>query len=209
MCAEARTSGHLPVAMLQNYKKTTCNVPACGNEVIKRNLSFVAISDIPDALSERIDRWRLFEERFMILAAADADLRHHGAIPFGTLADAVWIERIGCPVWQRFRTDHFPDAQQPKVVHRGHQESHLQHMVAAGFGIMIASEHTPCLPSLIARPLSGDTVWREVHVLVVSGRHRSPAPDAFIKTLRDRGWKSEMRAGTISLASMSTLLNPA
>jgi DNA-binding transcriptional LysR family regulator len=128
----------------------------------------------------------------MIRAAADADLRHHDAIPLGALADAVWIELIECPVLQRFRADHIPDAQDPKVVHRGPQESHLQHMVAAGLGIMIAPEHAPCLPSLIARPLSGDTVWRKVDVLVVSGRHRSPALDAFIKTLRVRDWNSEM-----------------
>ncbi|MBO0752978.1 MAG: LysR family transcriptional regulator substrate-binding protein, partial [Bradyrhizobiaceae bacterium] len=104
------------------------------------------------------------------------------------------IERIGCPVWRRFRVDHFPNTQEPKIAHRGQQESHLQHMVAAGLGIMIAPEHAPCLPSLIARPLAEDTVWREVHMLVVSGRRRSPALDAFIKALRLRDWKQAQGA---------------
>ena len=57
-------------------------------------------------------------------------------------------------------------------------------MAAAGFGVILAPEHMPCLPSLKTIPIEGDLVCREVRLLAVQGRRYSPALDAFIKTIR-------------------------
>ena len=65
-------------------------------------------------------------------------------------------------------------------------------MAAAGFGVMLAPEHMPCLPTLKTIPLEGDPVWREVHLLAVQGRRYSPALDAFVKVARLRDWSIDV-----------------
>jgi LysR substrate binding domain-containing protein len=69
---------------------------------------------------------------------------------------------------------------------------HLQHMAAAGFGVILAPEHMPRLPTLKTIPLEGDPVSREVRLLAVQGRRYSPALDAFVKVARLRDWSVEV-----------------
>lgn len=76
----------------------------------------------------------------------------------------------------------------PHIGHSSAHDLHLQHMAAAGFGVILAPEHMPCLPSLKTIPIEGDLVCREVRLLAVQGRRYSPALDAFIKTIRLRDW---------------------
>ncbi len=61
-------------------------------------------------------------------------------------------------------------------------------MAAAGFGVILAPEHMPRLPTLKTIPLEGDPVLREVRLLAVQGRRYSPALDAFVKVARLRDW---------------------
>ena len=70
----------------------------------------------------------------------------------------------------------------------GNRNLQLQHLAAAGFGIILAPEHTPLLPSLKALPIEGDPLWQKVRLLAVQGRKYSPALDAFIKFVRLRDW---------------------
>jgi DNA-binding transcriptional LysR family regulator len=65
-------------------------------------------------------------------------------------------------------------------------------MAAAGFGVILAPEHMPRLPTLKTIPLEGDPVSREVRLLVVQGRRYSPALDAFVKIARLRDWSVEV-----------------
>lgn len=168
-----------------------------------------AICGDVEALPDRIDHWRLFDERFNVLAATGSPLCDYDAVPMHVLADAVWLERIGCLVWRRFWADHFPEAQEPRIAHRGQQVSHLHHMVAAGLGIMLAAEHDTYPPSLVARPIAGDPLRREVQLLVVAGRQYSPALDAFVKTARSQDWKAAMRKGNYAGTEKPPVVNPA
>jgi hypothetical protein len=65
-------------------------------------------------------------------------------------------------------------------------------MAAAGFGVILAPEHMPRLPTLMTIPLEGDPVSREVRLLAVQGRRYSPALDAFVKVARLRDWSFEV-----------------
>jgi DNA-binding transcriptional LysR family regulator len=139
-------------------------------------------------IPDRIDRWRLFEERFLVLISPESPLAAHSEITLDTAAETVWLQRIGCEA-----TKHLSEGvrhRELKVGHRGHRESHLQHMVAAGLGAMLIAEHSPRLPSLIARRIAGDPIRREVYLLAVAGRRYSPALDAFVKIARVYDWNS-------------------
>ena len=143
-------------------------------------------------LPERIDRWRLFDERYVLVLSRKHPMARQSVIPLQDLHEVVFIERVGCDVAGRFKQACFADHPGPKVVHRSDQERHLQQMAAAGFGAILASEHSPTLPSLAAIPIEGDPIRREVQLLAVAGRQYSPALDAFIKVARVHDWTTAL-----------------
>jgi hypothetical protein len=78
----------------------------------------------------------------------------------GTLRETVLLERAGCDVTPKIRRSYFPE----EPLHLGHcsgNDLHLQHMAAAGFGVILAPEHMPRLPTLKTIPLEGDLVSRQ------------------------------------------------
>ncbi|MDI4237935.1 LysR family transcriptional regulator [Bradyrhizobium sp. Arg237L] len=143
-------------------------------------------------LPERIDRWPLFEERYVLVLSRKHPMARQTVIPLQDLHEAVFLERVGCDVAGRFKQACFADHPGPKVVHRSAEERHLQQMASAGFGAILAPEHAPRLPSLAAIPIEGDPVRREVQLLAVAGRQYSPALDAFIKVARVRDWTNAL-----------------
>jgi DNA-binding transcriptional LysR family regulator len=142
-------------------------------------------------LPERIDHWDLFEDHFLLLAARDSPLADMDRVPISALTDATWLERTGCELTRKFWGMVFKDGRAPKILHRSKHENHLQHMVEAGLGIMVASAHTPRLTSLGARPIQDDPLRWTVSLLVIAGRRYTPALDAFIKIARLRNWRTE------------------
>ena len=140
----------------------------------------------------RIDRWRLFDERYVLVLSLKHPMAKQTVISLQDLQEVVFLERAGCDVAGRFKQACFADHPGPKVVHRSDQERHLQQMASAGFGAILVPEHAQRLPSLAAIPIEGDPVRREVQLLAVAGRPYSPALDAFIKVARARDWTSAL-----------------
>lgn len=141
-----------------------------------------------DEMPDRIDHWALFEERYVIVTSSTHPLAHLDVAPISALRDAIILERVGCDVASMIEALCFAKDHGPRLRHRSAQEGHLQQMVAAGFGIMFAPEHSPLLSSLSAIPIEGDPVRRSIHLLVMAGRPYSPALDAFVKIARARDW---------------------
>lgn len=141
-------------------------------------------------LPARIDHWRLFRERFLVLLPGDSRHAELAAMPAGVLQEAVWIERTGCAGARRSWRDLFPAGIEPKIAHRGRRLAHLQHLVSAGLGLMLWPEHAPHIPSLVTRPIVGDPLARDIRLLVVAGRRYSPALEALVKIARVHDWRS-------------------
>ena len=154
---------------------------------------------------DRIDHWLLFKERFVVLAAPDDPITDCTAIPINAVAEAIWLERASCRMWRQFLDENFPPDRSPKIAVRSSEESHLQHLAMAGVGVMVSPEDSPRLPSLEVRPILGDPLHREVHLLVVAGRRYSPALDAFIKAARLRDWLEDTGSCTASSAGLESL----
>ena len=147
------------------------------------------IAGAGEPLNARIDRLHLFTERYVILMSCSHPFADLAAVPIFKLRDADWLERVGCCANEQLRRVCFSSGSGPGIVHRGQQESHLQYLAAAGFGILLAPEHSPRLPQLCARPIDGDPVKRSVELLIMSGRRRPPALEAFVKLIRLRDWR--------------------
>ncbi|NLS03637.1 LysR family transcriptional regulator [Rhizobium sp. P32RR-XVIII] len=156
--------------------------------LLEGEVNVALVGDL-DERPERIDDWALFEERYVAVLASSHELADLPAIGIEALREAIILERTYCDVAPKFRRLCFADAPPPPHPnHRSCHDLHLQHLAEAGFGIVLAPEHMPRLPSLKALPIEGDPVWREVRLLAVQGRRYSPALDAFVKVARLRDW---------------------
>ena len=132
-----------------------------------------ALAADANGLPERIDHWDLFEDHFLVLAAKDNPLADMQSVPMSALAEVTWLERTGCDLTRKFWDLIFTEGRSPKISHRSKHESHLQNMVEAGLGIMVASAHTPRLPSLVAHPIDDDQMrWTVNPFSVASSRPR-------------------------------------
>lgn len=120
------------------------------------------------------------------------------SIPVATLAQAIWLD-YPCEVTEAFWRVHFGEGHMPRIVHGGRQAAHLQHMVAANLGVMLAPEHVSRPTSVVARPIEGDPIRRDVDLMVVAGRRYSPALDALVKVSRVRDWRSAFACSPLPL----------
>lgn len=152
-------------------------------------------NDFPD----RIDHWPLYRERYVALMSPGHPLASFSPLPPEALAETVLLERIGSGALDRLRQICLPEAAALNIRHRSLRFDHLQHMAAAGLGVIVAPEHMPRLPSLRAIPIDGDPLWREVRLLAMAGRGYSPALAAFLKAARRHDWEAAI-AETTTLA---------
>ncbi|TBC01359.1 LysR family transcriptional regulator [Rhizobium ruizarguesonis] len=154
--------------------------------LLEGEVNVALVGDL-DEKPDRIDDWALFEERYVAVLSASHELADLPAIGIEALREAIILDRSNCDVASKFQRLWFPDVP-PNQIHSSCRDLHLQHLAAAGLGIILAPEHMPRLPSLKALPIEGDPVWREVRLLAVQGRRYSPALDAFVKVARLRDW---------------------
>ena len=157
--------------------------------LLEGEINAALIGDIRE-IPSRIDAWVLFEERYVAVLSPTHRLANLPAIAAEDLRETTILDRTGCDVAPKIQKLWFSDASPPMGHCSGH-ELHLQHMAAAGFGLILAPEHMPRLPALKSIPIEGDPVWREVRLLAVQGRRYSPALDAFVKVSRVRDWSGE------------------
>ena len=166
----------------------------------------IAGDDELGELPIRIDHWRLFRERFLVLMPRASRHAELAAMPAEVLEKAVWLDRTGCedasPIWRNL----FPAGIAPKIGHRGRRLGHLQYLVSAGLGLMLWPEHAPHIPSLTTRPIVGDLLARDMRLLVVAGRRYSPALEALVKVARVHDWRSgfPVRAAPAALEEPSS-----
>jgi DNA-binding transcriptional LysR family regulator len=156
--------------------------------LLEGEINAAMVGDVQD-MPARIDDWLLFEERYVAVLAPTHQFANRPSIGIDDLRETVLLERAGCDVTPNIQRSYFPE----EPLHLGHcseNDLHLQHMAAAGFGVILAPEHMPRLPTLKTIPLEGDPVSREVRLLAVQGRRYSPALDAFVKVARLRDWSS-------------------
>ncbi|MDQ8727601.1 LysR family transcriptional regulator substrate-binding protein [Bradyrhizobium sp. LHD-71] len=159
--------------------------------LLEGEINAAVVGDVRD-IPPRIDDWSLFEERYVAVLAPTHKLANRPSIGIDDLQETVLLDRSGCDVAPKIKRSYFPE-QPPRFGHCSGHDLHLQHMAAAGFGVILAPEHMPRLPMLKTIPLEGDQVSREVRLLAVQGRRYSPALDAFVKVARLRDWSIEVR----------------
>jgi DNA-binding transcriptional LysR family regulator len=144
----------------------------------------------PGKVPDRLNRWPLFDDRYVVLCPAEHRFAALGEIPVTALADECVLMRAsrGCDFEQALDRLCTEAGIKPKTRHTGSSDDHIQEMVRAGLGIAISAAHQPTAADLAARPIADVAARRRIMLAVVAGRQHGPALALFLKLMRARDW---------------------
>ncbi len=150
----------------------------------------VAVVVETESLSERLHRWPLFSERYVIAFPDDHAFGHCTSVDVRQLeAECLLLmQRTDCPARRALLAlmkDNNVRARREHLV--GNQEQMLELMLAS-LGVGVAGEQMPLPASLASRPLTPDPGPRRIMLAVAAGRPLGPTPGLFVKQMRSRAW---------------------
>src|SRR5262249_35891883 len=159
-----------------------------------------AVIVAPEKPPERLNRWPLFEDRYVVVCPREHRFAALSEIPVAALAEERVLVRAGtgCDFEQVLTRLCTAAGVKPRTRHTGSSEDHIQEMVRAGLGIAISAAHRPIAADLTARPIAEAAATRRIILAAVAGRQHGPALALFIKLMRARDWSGMSRADPIT-----------
>jgi DNA-binding transcriptional LysR family regulator len=155
-------------------------------------LDLALLVEGPD-LHERLHRWRMFAERYVVIGPPDHPFRESAAVSVSELAGECLLlnEDAECPV-RRFLAGAFETAGvRLRRQHFATSQEQIVEMVLASLGVSIAGERMSSAAQLMRRPIAVDPSERNVVLASVAGRQLGPTPALFLKLMRARAWSQE------------------
>lgn len=137
------------------------------------------------SVNERIDRWPLYREHYVLLMNPSHVFARLPSVPTRMLCETSWVERADCETTAFFRREYLGHGASAQGILRAPDSVHLQELALVGLGAMISPAHAPVLPGLETRPIEGNPLSADVELFAMSGRRYSPALEAFIRVLRN------------------------
>src|SRR5262249_19924600 len=131
----------------------------------------------PEKVPERLNRWSLFEDRYVVVCPVEHRLAALAEIPVTELVVECVLTRAsrGCDFEQALDRLCTKAGVKPKKRHTGSSDDHIQEMVRAGLGIAISAAHQATAADLAARPIADATARRRIILASVAGRQHGPA----------------------------------
>jgi DNA-binding transcriptional LysR family regulator len=159
------------------------------DDTIEGDFDLVVASQTGE-LGDKVRSWRLFREPCHVVVPKSHRFAGAGAVAIKDLDGEAIIERIDCCMIPTFRALCESAGVTPDIRHRATSEEQLQKMVLAGFGCGIIPRTLAVMEGLVAVPLEGNALERDVVLATVPGRRFSVAADAFMKVARARDWSA-------------------
>jgi DNA-binding transcriptional LysR family regulator len=144
----------------------------------------------PGKIPERLNRWPLFDDRYVILFPEGHPFADLDAVPSSALAEERVLVRArgGCDFEQAFDRLCTTAGIKPRARHTASTEDQVQSMVRAGLGVAISAAHQPAVAGLQSRPLADPGARRRVVVSAAAGRQHGHGLALFLKLMRARDW---------------------
>jgi DNA-binding transcriptional LysR family regulator len=144
-------------------------------------------------LPERLNRWPLFAERYVVLCPPAHRFAAFSEIAPAALADEPLLGRVAgtSDIEQWFQALCQSLGKLPKIRHSVASEDHIQQMVAAGLGISLTGARQPAVAGLAVRPIADPGAARKLTLVVVGGRPHGPGLAGFLKLMRSRDWQGD------------------
>lgn len=137
---------------------------------------------------DRLDRWRLFEEGFVLLASPDR-FGAHAAL--GAVAELSFINRPYCENRTAMEAALARLGHRLMNRHEASSEEDVAALVNGHLGVALMPESAARLSGCSVTAIDGLEVTRTVEVYGVFGRQRSVAASNLIKLLRAADWTAE------------------
>jgi DNA-binding transcriptional LysR family regulator len=161
-------------------------------ELLKQGQAELAIAaDMGDAW-ERLDRWPLFTEDFLLTVSGRHSLAGRASVGFDDLRDEKLLLRTYCENGEQLlemcrngRLD----------VDHGHElasERDLITLLEANLGVAVVPRSATTSTALARAPVEGLDLRRTVYVYGVAGRQRTPAAATILKMLRGADWSRRL-----------------
>jgi DNA-binding transcriptional LysR family regulator len=145
----------------------------------------LAVAADKNAAWDRLDRWPMFEEGFVLLSPP----HHRGtATTLSAIDDKSVIERPYCETLAVYRPDVATDRGAPRQRHAVSSDEDAAHLAKCGMGFAILPESSGRLLSASVQAIDDLDVVRTVVVFAVAGRARSSAAGGMLKLLRAADW---------------------
>ena len=158
-------------------------------------IDLALLVDGPD-LPERMHRWEMFSERYVLLCPPDHRFREHQQVAVHDLAEECLLlhENAACPI-RRFVADIFEQNDiRPRRQHFANSQEQMLEMVQASLGVSLAGDRLPASSPALRRPLEAELAARSVVLAVVAGRQLGPTSAMCVKLMRARTWSQDMPA---------------
>lgn len=140
----------------------------------------------PDDAPDRLEVWRLFQQRYRMVTRRGHMLEDRGEVALADITEEDWVD-CGSDGAVRLRAAATSAGFTPAFRHRAGQPSQVARLLLAGLGSAV-------LPGpveddrLVALALLEDTFLAPVVLAGIAGRRRSAAADAFVRSARARAW---------------------
>jgi DNA-binding transcriptional LysR family regulator len=150
----------------------------------------VAVVVESETLSDRLHRWPLFSERYMIVCLDDHPFREHASVDVQELRTECLLmaQREDCPARRTLLALLKQNNVRPRREHLVGNQEQMMELMLASLGVGLAGELTPLPVSVVARPLTPDPGPRRIMLAVAAGRPLGPTPGIFVKLMRTRVW---------------------
>lgn len=169
--------------------------------MLQSQLDVALLVDGPE-VHERLHRWEMFAERYVLLCAPDHPFRDREAVAATDLAEQPLLlhEEADCPV-RRFLEDVWGmTGVRPRRLHFASSQEQILEMVGASLAVSVAGERLPSAAGLVRRPIVAEPDSRRILLAVVAGRPLGPTPSLFLKLMRARCWTGETANSGAALA---------
>jgi DNA-binding transcriptional LysR family regulator len=144
----------------------------------------------PEKLTERLNRWPLLTERYVVVCALSHRFANLESVPIAALDGESVLRRADAACDLAQALDRLAGAAgiAPRLRHVGSSDDALWTMAAAAMGVVLSGAHHPVPTGLVAKPLADADASRAILLAAVAGRPHGPAVTGFLKLMRARDW---------------------
>ena len=153
------------------------------------DLDVALLVDGPE-FSERLNRWALFDERYVLICPPDHRFADRPRVSVPDIAAEYLLlhEDPDCRVRRFVEALFEAHGVKPRRERFGATQEQIVEMVLASLGVSVVGERLPALSRLLARSIEADADRRTVMLATVAGRPFGPTPALFVKLMRARSW---------------------
>ena len=150
----------------------------------------VALMARPNGFPDPLRASKLYSERFVVACAAGHRMAAKSEVPMAEIDGEFYLSRINCEFYDVL--DELCRNQGVNLIksYNSEREDWILTMVAAGLGVCFLPEYTAVFPGVVGCPVVAPSVHREVCIVTVAGRRRSPPVKAFINAVQRYHWPS-------------------